>query len=145
MRRYAASSRSNSTQGSMSPKDRKSLRIVHSLEPLNHVTIKHTGVTPFTDQIGEHFARHACGGMLDLYSMSATTSMAWPSHLTTSPLSSLPSACSDSSHCQWAGPIKTLSSMMMSPTSYNLRFLTLWSLTSMMSLSVALRCTTLIC
>ena len=29
-------------------KDRKSLRIVHSLEPLNKVTIKHAGVTPFT-------------------------------------------------------------------------------------------------
>ena len=48
-------------------KDGKSLRIVHSLEPLNKVTIKHTRVTPFTDQIGEHFASHACGGMLDLY------------------------------------------------------------------------------
>jgi hypothetical protein len=48
-------------------KDGKSLRIVHSLEPLNKVTIKHAGVTPFTDQIGEHFAGRACGGMLDLY------------------------------------------------------------------------------
>ena len=48
-------------------KDRKSLRIVHSLEPLNQVTIKHSGVTPFTDQIGEHFAGRACSGMLDLY------------------------------------------------------------------------------
>ena len=48
-------------------KDGKSLRIVHSLELLNQVTIKHTGVIPFTDQIGKHFAGHACGGMLDLY------------------------------------------------------------------------------
>src|SRR5216684_859630 len=48
-------------------KDGKSLCIVHSLEPLNCITIKHTGVTPFTDQIGEHFAGCACGGMLDLY------------------------------------------------------------------------------
>jgi hypothetical protein len=48
-------------------KDGKSLRIVHSLEPLNKVTIKHAGVTPFTDQIGEHFAGRTCGGMLDLY------------------------------------------------------------------------------
>jgi hypothetical protein len=48
-------------------KDGKTLRIVHSLEPLNQVTIKHAGVTPFTDQIGEHFAGRACGGMLDLY------------------------------------------------------------------------------
>jgi hypothetical protein len=48
-------------------KDGKSLRIVHSLEPLNKVTIKHAGVTPFTDQIGEHFAGRTCGSMLDLY------------------------------------------------------------------------------
>jgi hypothetical protein len=34
---------------------------------LNKVTIKHAGITPFTDQIGEHFAGCACGGMLDLY------------------------------------------------------------------------------
>ena len=48
-------------------KDGKSLHIVHNLEPLNQVTIKHTRVTPFTDQIGEHVTRHACGGMLNLY------------------------------------------------------------------------------
>jgi len=48
-------------------KDGKSLCIVHSLELLNQVTIKHAGVTPFTDQIGKHFAGHACSGMLDLY------------------------------------------------------------------------------
>ena len=51
----------------MVKKDGKSLQIVHSLEPLNQVMIKHAGVTPFTDQIGEHFMGHACGGMLDLY------------------------------------------------------------------------------
>src|SRR5216684_4466670 len=48
-------------------KDGKSLHIIHSLEPLNCVTIKHTRVTPFTDQIGEHFAGRACSRMLDLY------------------------------------------------------------------------------
>ena len=48
-------------------KDGKTLRIVYSLEPLNQVTIKHAGVTPFTDQIGKHFTGRACGGMLDLY------------------------------------------------------------------------------
>ena len=48
-------------------KDSKSLCIMHSLEPLNQVTIKHSGVMPFTDQINEHFTGHACGGMLDLY------------------------------------------------------------------------------
>ena len=48
-------------------KDGKSLCIVHSLEPLNKVTIKHMGVTPFTDQIGKHFAGCACSGMLNLY------------------------------------------------------------------------------
>ncbi|KAF7350636.1 Integrase catalytic domain-containing protein [Mycena sanguinolenta] len=48
-------------------KDGTSLRLVHSLEPLNAVTIQHSGVTPFTDQIAEHFAGRACGAMLDLY------------------------------------------------------------------------------
>jgi hypothetical protein len=37
-------------------KDGKSLHIVHSLEPLNKVMIKHAGITPFTNQIGKHFA-----------------------------------------------------------------------------------------
>jgi hypothetical protein len=44
-----------------------SLRIVDSLEPLNTVTIQHSGVPPFTDQLAEHFAGRACGGILDLY------------------------------------------------------------------------------
>ncbi|KAF7371997.1 hypothetical protein MVEN_00057800 [Mycena venus] len=48
-------------------KDGTSLRIVHALEPLNAVTIQHSGVTPFTDQIAENFAGRACGAMLDLY------------------------------------------------------------------------------
>jgi hypothetical protein len=48
-------------------KDGTSLRLVHALEPLNAVTIQHSGVTPFTDQIAEHFASRACGAMLDLY------------------------------------------------------------------------------
>ena len=48
-------------------KDGKSLRMVHSLEPLNKVTIQHSGVTPFTEQVAEHFAGRACGSMLDLY------------------------------------------------------------------------------
>ena len=48
-------------------KDGKSLWIVHSLEPLNKVTIKHACITPFMDQIGEHFVGHACRGILDLY------------------------------------------------------------------------------
>ena len=73
-------------------KDGKSLRIVHSLEPLNQVTIKHAGVTPFTDQIGEHFAGRACGGMLDLYVGYDKQGLAKTSHdLTTfqSPYSTL--------------------------------------------------------
>ena len=39
-------------------KDGKSLRIVQSLEPLNQVTIQHSGVLvpPFTEQLVEHFA-----------------------------------------------------------------------------------------
>jgi len=48
-------------------KDGKSLRIVQSLEPLNKVTICHSGVPPFTEQLAEHFAGRACGTMMDLY------------------------------------------------------------------------------
>ena len=48
-------------------KDGKSLRIVHSLEPLNAVTIKHAGVTPIPDHLAEQFAGRSCGTMLDLY------------------------------------------------------------------------------
>ena len=48
-------------------KDGKSLRIVHSLEPLNAVTIAHSGVPPATEEIVSRFAGRACGGMLDLY------------------------------------------------------------------------------
>ena len=48
-------------------KDGKSLRLVHSLEPLNKVTIQHSGVPPFTEQVAEQFAGRACGGILDLF------------------------------------------------------------------------------
>lgn len=48
-------------------KDGKSLRIVHSLECLNEVTIQHSGVTPGTETLAEHFAGRACGGALDMY------------------------------------------------------------------------------
>jgi len=48
-------------------KDGKSLRIVHSLEPLNAVTIKHSGVTPIPDHMAEQFAARACGATFDLY------------------------------------------------------------------------------
>ena len=48
-------------------KDGKSLRIVHSLEPLNAVTIQHSGVPPIPEHLAEQFAGRACGGALDLY------------------------------------------------------------------------------
>ncbi len=48
-------------------KDGKSLRIVHSLEPLNEVTIAHSGLPPATDPLAEHFAGRACGATLDLF------------------------------------------------------------------------------
>ena len=48
-------------------KDGKSLRIVQSLEPLNAVTIQHSGVPPFTDLLAESFAGRACGSILDLF------------------------------------------------------------------------------
>lgn len=48
-------------------KDGKTLRIVHSLEPLNAVTIAHSGLPPATEELAAHFAGRACGGMFDLY------------------------------------------------------------------------------
>jgi hypothetical protein len=48
-------------------KDGKSLRSVHSLEPLSKVTIQHSGIVPIPGHIAEQFRGHACGGMLDLY------------------------------------------------------------------------------
>ena len=48
-------------------KDGKSLRLVHSLEPLNAVTIAHSGLPPATDALATHFSGRACGGMFDLY------------------------------------------------------------------------------
>lgn len=48
-------------------KDQKSFRIVHSLEPLNAVTIAHSGIPPGADDLAEHFSGRACGGILDLY------------------------------------------------------------------------------
>ena len=48
-------------------KDGKNLRIVHSLEPLNEVTIAHSGLPPATEELAEGFAGCACGGMFDLY------------------------------------------------------------------------------
>ena len=48
-------------------KDGTSLRIVQSLEPLNEVTIQHSGVLPHTEPLVEHFAARACGSVLDLY------------------------------------------------------------------------------
>ena len=80
MTRFAASSNTRSTPactnhqthpinlgGSASSRRTASCSASCSLKPLNQVTIKHSGVTPFTDQIGKHFAGHVCGGMLDLY------------------------------------------------------------------------------
>ena len=48
-------------------KDGKLLHIVQLLEPLNQVTIAHSGVPPFTEQLAEQFAGHTCNSMMDLF------------------------------------------------------------------------------
>ena len=40
---------------------------MHSLEPLNRVTIAHSGLPPATEELVMHFAGRVCGGILDLY------------------------------------------------------------------------------
>ncbi|KAF8829978.1 hypothetical protein HHX47_DHR2000155 [Lentinula edodes] len=48
-------------------KDGKSIRLVHSLEPLNKVTIQHSGLPPATDELADQFAGYSCGAILDMY------------------------------------------------------------------------------
>ena len=48
-------------------KDGESLRLVHALEPLNAVTIAHSGIPPATEDLAARFAGRAVGGTLDLY------------------------------------------------------------------------------
>jgi hypothetical protein len=48
-------------------KKNRKLRPVHSLEPLNQVTIAHSGVPPIPDHLAEQFGGRTCGAMLDLY------------------------------------------------------------------------------
>ena len=48
-------------------KDGKSLRIVHSLEPLNRVMIAHLGLPLVMEELAMYFAERACSGILDLY------------------------------------------------------------------------------
>jgi hypothetical protein len=48
-------------------KDGKSLRIVHSLEPLNKVTIQHSGVPPATKELAAEFAGQSYVGTIDLF------------------------------------------------------------------------------
>jgi len=48
-------------------KDGKSLRLVHSLEPLNAVTVKNAALPPYTDVVAEDFAGRSIYTTLDLY------------------------------------------------------------------------------
>ena len=43
------------------------LRIIHSLEPINKITIKHSGVPSIPDHLSEQFSGQVCGAMFDLY------------------------------------------------------------------------------
>jgi hypothetical protein len=43
------------------------LHWVEALKELNAVTIAHSGVPPFTEQLAEQFAGRACAGMMDLF------------------------------------------------------------------------------
>jgi hypothetical protein len=50
-----------------SPPSTIPLHLVQSLEPLNAITIVHSGVPPITEQLVEQFAGCPCGAMLNLY------------------------------------------------------------------------------
>ena len=64
---YEHSNSSYRTRWFCVPKKDGKLRMVLALEALNAVTIQHSGVPPFTEEVAEHFAGRACGSMLDLY------------------------------------------------------------------------------
>ena len=76
--------RSNSSYRSrwfcIAKKEADAIHPVHSLEPLNTVTIQHSGVTPFTEQITKQFAGRSCRGMLDLYIRYDERALAKTSH-----------------------------------------------------------------
>jgi hypothetical protein len=48
-------------------KDKKLLRIMHDLQPLNAVTVKDSGVLPMIEQYAEFFRGRGCYGMFDLF------------------------------------------------------------------------------
>jgi hypothetical protein len=48
-------------------KDKKSLRIMHDLQPLNAVTVKDSGVQLMTEQYAEFFGGRGCYGMFNLF------------------------------------------------------------------------------
>ena len=47
--------------------DKKTLRLVHDLQPLNAVTIKDSLVPPFIEHLAKFFGRYAVYGMMDLF------------------------------------------------------------------------------
>ena len=62
-----SSSSYNSRWFSVFKKDGKSLRLVHSLEPLNAVTVRNAAMPPYTDIIAEDFSGRSIYTTLDLY------------------------------------------------------------------------------
>ena len=48
-------------------KDKKAFRIVHGLELLNKIMIRHSGVPPIPEHLAEQFSGRSCGATLDLY------------------------------------------------------------------------------
>ena len=48
-------------------KDKKALRIIHGLELLDKIMIRHSGVPPIPEYLVEQFEGRSCGATLDLY------------------------------------------------------------------------------
>jgi hypothetical protein len=79
--------------------DRKSLRLVHDLQPLNVVTIRDASTPPFVEQLAVSFAGYVVYGMMDLFAgydqhhlhvesrdMTTFSSPLGPQQLTTLPM-----------------------------------------------------------
>ena len=105
----------------------KSLCPMLALEALNAVTIRHSGVPPFTEKLAEQFVGHACGSMLNLFIRYDECALAPSSRDLTTFQTSFGAMCLMTLPMGWT--IQSPSFMKMLLTSCRKRFCMLPSLT----------------
>jgi hypothetical protein len=58
-------------------KDKKSIRIVHGLQLLNKIMIRHLGVPPIPEHLAEQFSGRSCGVIQGVVLSNSTDEMDW--------------------------------------------------------------------